>query len=99
VCEFCARRIRWAYPAPSTRPRAGAKPPKPKPFDFEPDASGLFTYYEQDGKGFYGLLGKGQAAGYRAAGNSTYQAHFKTCVKASEWGKLGKAYGAKAVDR
>lgn len=98
-CEFCAAKILWAYPTPSTKGRGAKTPPKPKPLDYEADDSGLFTIYEQGGKVFYGELTKGQAPGYRAAGNETYQAHFQTCVKAHEWGKLGKPYGLKKVSR
>lgn len=100
-CEFCHEKIIWAYPTPSTKARGGAKPLKPKPFDYEADDAGRYTLYlDGDGKTMrYGELTKGQAPGYRAAGNETFQAHFQTCVKAGEWGKLGKPYGLKQVNR
>lgn len=98
-CEFCHAEIIWAYPTPSTKGRGTTKPPKPKPLDSLADDSGLFTIYEKDGKVYYGELTKGQAPGYRAAGNETYQAHFQTCVKSHEWGKLGKPYGTGKVTR
>lgn len=98
-CEFCKAKILWAFPTPSTKGRGAKTPPKPKPLDYDADDNGLFTIYEKGDRLFYGELTKGQAPGYRAAGNETYQAHFKSCVKAHEWGKLGKPYGLGKVSR
>lgn len=99
TCEFCGAKVIWAYPTPSTKGRGTKEPPKPKPLDYEADDNGRYTLYRQGDRVFYGELTKGQAPGYRAAGNETYQAHFKSCPKAGDWGKLGKPYGQKQVNR
>lgn len=99
-CEFCRNKIRWAFPVPSPNARSEAgRNPKPIPLDYEPDKNGRYTLYETGGRTMVGELTRGQHAGWIASGKPTYQRHFRTCPKKSEWGKLGKPYGTKQVTR
>jgi hypothetical protein len=104
-CEFCREPIIWAYPVARRGTKAEAHP-RPMPLDAEPTEHGLRTLYREpptsawpQGRPRTGVLTKGQAAGWRASGKPTYQQHYKTCVKSMDWGKAGKRYGSREVQK
>lgn len=106
-CEFCQGKIRWVWPTPNPKARTEqGYDGKPMPLDFEPDPNGRYTLYTEapsrrhpQGCVRAGELTRGQVAGWRAAGKPTFQRHFKTCPKKDQWGKLGKPYGARQVQK
>lgn len=105
-CEFCRGLIIWAFPVARRGTKAEADP-RPMPLDAEPDPRGLRTLYREaptqqwpQGRPRTGELRRGsQADAYRASGQKTYQQHFKTCPKNHEWGKAGKRYGSRQVQK
>lgn len=105
LCEFCREPIIWAFPVAKHGTKAEADP-RPMPLDLEPTELGLRTLYREapsrdwpQGRPRTGVLTKGQAPGYRASGQKTYQQHFKTCIKSNDWGKAGKRYGSRQVQK
>ena len=105
MCEFCRQPIVWAFPVARPGTKAEADP-RPMPLDAEPTDQGRRTLYREtptaewpQGRPRTGELSRGQAPGYRAGGGLTYQQHFKTCPKKDQWGKAGKRYGSRQVQK
>jgi hypothetical protein len=105
-CEHCRMPIIWAYPVEKRGTKAEAHP-RPMPLDAGPSEHGLRTLYAERpsrthprGRWRTGELRRGsQATAYRASGGVTYTRHWQTCPKKDQWGKPGKRYGSRDVQK
>lgn len=90
LCRYCKGRIIWAESQRNPRARKEHEIER-APFDAEPDDYANYVLTTIPGKPpVFGMMGRNQAAGFRANGGHTYQKHFKTCTqwpKRKEWAR------------
>jgi hypothetical protein len=100
-CKFCKARIIWAETLPNPAGRTPEKRRETKliPFDAKPyPMSTWVLHLNGTGRPTCGEMKRGQAAGFRASGGSTYQKHVKTCTRVQDWPKgefIAKQRGSK----